>query len=320
MKYVLREFNGTDADYALRTKLWNNAWPEFARTEEAHRYDDDKWNDKYFIRQAMIELEGCAIAYVEYMEEYESELEDDYFALYCIPSSQNFVATADFFLQKMLADLKSRQAKMVSTFAIEDRPEATKLLEQSGFQVSQREPRSELDVTTFDFAPYANIEEKLAQKGFKIYDLSELQSKYSDWQRRIYNLEWPIIKDVPMPFPVKQEPFEEFVKGLKSPRFLPEGSFYAIDQKNDQWVGLSTVKKVGDNRDAVSVGLTGVIPAYRRKGIATALKIRTIAFARDYGAKAIRTDNEENNPMYDLNMQLGFKPQPAIINYKLQLE
>jgi hypothetical protein len=29
----------------------------------------------------------------------------------------------------------------------------------------------------------------------------------------------------------------------------------------------------------------------------------------------IETDNEENNPMYQLNLQLGFAPQPAELDF-----
>ncbi|MEM8858574.1 MAG: GNAT family N-acetyltransferase [Chloroflexota bacterium] len=320
MKYAMKEFSGSNADYALRTKLWNAAWPEFARTEEAHRHDDKTWNEKHFLSQWFVELEGKTVALAEWLEEYESEFEGHYFIIPCIPYDENFVSLSEFVLQTALADLKSRNAKLLSAFAIEDRPKAVKLLEDYGFELTQREPRSALDVTTFDFARYANIENKLTQKGFKIYDLDELKGKYPDWQRRIYDLEWPIVKDMPLPFPIKREPFEDFQKGLDNPRNLPKGSFYAIDESNDKWVGLSTVRKFGADNEAVSVGLTGVIPEYRRKGIATALKVRTVDFAKKYGAKSIRTDNEENNPMYDLNMQLGFKPQPAIINYRLKLE
>jgi hypothetical protein len=35
------------------------------------------------------------------------------------------------------------------------------------------------------------------------------------------------------------------------------------------------------------------------------------AFAQEIGAKFIETNNEEHNPMYQLNLQLGFQPQPA---------
>lgn len=44
-----------------------------------------------------------------------------------------------------------------------------------------------------------------------------------------------------------------------------------------------------------------------------------IKFAQAYGAKLIKTDNEESNPMYTLNMQFGFKPTPAELEYKKQV-
>ena len=63
-------------------------------------------------------------------------------------------------------------------------------------------------------------------------------------------------------------------------------------------------------------GITGVRRAYRRMGLATALKLRTLDYAKAHGAKFIRTDNEENNPMYQLNLDLGFRPKPGFLVYE----
>jgi hypothetical protein len=49
------------------------------------------------------------------------------------------------------------------------------------------------------------------------------------------------------------------------------------------------------------------------------MKVRAIAFAEDYGAKIIETSNEEGNPMYDLNLKLGFEPQSAWLEFRLDL-
>jgi GNAT superfamily N-acetyltransferase len=61
--------------------------------------------------------------------------------------------------------------------------------------------------------------------------------------------------------------------------------------------------------------LTGTRRDYRRRGLATAMKVRNIQLAKKLGVDIIETDNEENNPMFQLNLQLGFKPQPAYLDF-----
>jgi GNAT superfamily N-acetyltransferase len=68
----------------------------------------------------------------------------------------------------------------------------------------------------------------------------------------------------------------------------------------------------------VFTGLTGVVRSHRRKGIATALKVHGFSRAKEHGARWIETDNEEKNPMFELNMRLGFKPTPAWTEYRRQ--
>jgi len=55
--------------------------------------------------------------------------------------------------------------------------------------------------------------------------------------------------------------------------------------------------------------LTGVLPEYRRRGIATALKVKTISYAREHGFRRIFT-NSDNPAMKVLNAKLGFVSGP----------
>lgn len=105
---------------------------------------------------------------------------------------------------------------------------------------------------------------------------------------------------------------------LKSPTFFPDGWMIATDGK--QYVGMSCINLIPADAKKVQTELTGVLPEYRRKGIATALKVLTIKVAKSYGARIIKTDNEENNPMYTLNLKLGFKPKPAWLHFEKKLE
>jgi GNAT superfamily N-acetyltransferase len=81
---------------------------------------------------------------------------------------------------------------------------------------------------------------------------------------------------------------------------------------SELWSSQADLKKL-------FTGLTGVLRSHRRRGLATAVKVRAICFAQRYGATILETDNEENNPMFQLNLQLGFQPQPALIEFKKKM-
>ena len=66
--------------------------------------------------------------------------------------------------------------------------------------------------------------------------------------------------------------------------------------------------------------VTGVLPAYRGRGIAMALKLATIAYAQARGSTEIRTWNEvQNTGMLVINDRLGFVRQPAWITFEKSL-
>ena len=59
-------------------------------------------------------------------------------------------------------------------------------------------------------------------------------------------------------------------------------------------------------------GLTAVRRAWRRRGIATALKRTQIAAAKRAGFERLITGSEERNlPMRSLNAKLGYRPEPS---------
>ena len=113
------------------------------------------------------------------------------------------------------------------------------------------------------------------------------------------------------------EPFAEFDKSFEHPDFIPEGYFIAMD--GERWVGTSSVWNRRSKPGELYTRLTGVVRSHRRRGIATALKVRAHEFARTTGAETIVTDNEENNPMFDLNVQLGFRPTKAWLQFRKEL-
>jgi len=185
--------------------------------------------------------------------------------------------------------LKDRDPAPVKyfTFAREDKGDRVKFLTDKGFKMVMREPISELDVTDYDFSRFDGAEEKANSHGVEIWRLTD---------------------------PVTQPPFEQYIKRFSNPRFTSDGWFIAVDQGD--YVGMSTVWLNTAVPEKLYVGLTGVLRSHRRKSIATAMKLRTFQFVQSVGGKTIETGNEENNPMYDLNIALGFKPKPAWCDYE----
>ena len=61
--------------------------------------------------------------------------------------------------------------------------------------------------------------------------------------------------------------------------------------------------KVADNH------LTAVARAWRRRGVARALKADQLAWAKEHGFEQLQTRNEQRNePMRRLNEELGYEP------------
>ena len=89
--------------------------------------------------------------------------------------------------------------------------------------------------------------------------------------------------------------------------------------QDGRYIGVSNLESSGV-ADRLVVGYTGVDPAFRRQGIALALKLRTIRYAVAHGNPILITSSMSNNrPMIALNERLGFIRQPAWIRFKKDL-
>jgi RimJ/RimL family protein N-acetyltransferase len=54
---------------------------------------------------------------------------------------------------------------------------------------------------------------------------------------------------------------------------------------------------------------TGTLRAYRGRGLALAVKLASIAWAREHGVTSMQTNNDETNaPMLAINRRLGYRP------------
>ena len=112
---------------------------------------------------------------------------------------------------------------------------------------------------------------------------------------------------------------------LSRPIVTPDMWLIAVDNSNlvrtefGPYVGVTFVNRMLSEPNVLDIALTGVRRNWRRRGIATAIKLKSIAMAQDLNATVFKTGNEEVNPMFDINMRLGFEPAPGWLDFEKTL-
>lgn len=188
------------------------------------------------------------------------------------------------------------------------------LLEARRYAIHDRMWPSVLDLTTLDVARFRHFEERAAASGVTIHALPALGDIFTDeaMQRRLYGLMGDLLRDIPTTTPVSVWPFEvwqhRFLGNLKH----PEGVFLAVSPQGE-WVGISELHHAMPARPGtVMIGLTGVRPAWRRHGLAYALKLAAARSGRERGFTHIFTGNHSRNAaMLAINDAMGFVREPA---------
>jgi mycothiol synthase len=92
----------------------------------------------------------------------------------------------------------------------------------------------------------------------------------------------------------------------------PDATFVALD--GGRVVGFAKFSIGGDEKERAFHDLTGVLRAWRGRGIGAALKRTQIAWAKERGIARLATFNEERNePIRRLNERYGYRLEPGSI-------
>jgi GNAT superfamily N-acetyltransferase len=93
---------------------------------------------------------------------------------------------------------------------------------------------------------------------------------------------------------------------------IPKDAFFvAVAEATGDVAGYASLIYDAASSTVAYHDMTAVRRAYRGRGIATALKQATIAWAVEHGLEALDTGNDvENAPMRAVNLALGYRPLP----------
>ncbi len=183
-------------------------------------------------------------------------------------------------------------------------------LEKRGFTLGTREFCSSLNLGSWLARKYLPLLEKKQRQGFQFISYSDLsQFGIDDFQ--LYTLLSTLDRDVPWHEPHEPESFTQWQqRTLRNNRLAGDLSIVAIDAKGTLAAASELEYRYGKDTYLYH-GLTGVLPAFRRQGLASATKVASFLKVRRLAPHItqIWTENEEDNPMYQLNVKLGFKHQ-----------
>jgi GNAT superfamily N-acetyltransferase len=307
----------SDADCEATAAIWTANWPEYPKTAEMYRYSAETRDPNTIFGQLAAEDDGSIVATGYFVAETDSEASNKFLVYVQVDPAQHGRGIGAALFDAVVERLKEHDPAILQSFTREDHEAGVVFLKKRGFRISMKEQDSELDLSAFEPAKFADVVTKVRESGIEIVPASELSKRDPDWMKRTWELHGEIIPDVPDDDALVNMPFEEFAKTFDHPDYLPDGYFLALD--GGRYVGMSSVWNRRAKKGEVYTRLTGVVRSHRRRGIATALKVRAHEFAKSTGARVISTDNEENNPMYGLNVQLGFTPTKAWLQFRKEL-
>lgn len=308
----LRDF--TPDDYRVLADIRNANFPDEPLSVEDLMHRDAKRDPKCLVRRWIAECDGQPVGFGSYNQSAWSYDPQHFYVTICVLPEFQGRGCGSALYDQMLDALAPFDPIQLETSTLENYPHAMRWLEQRGFKLHVRLQRSILALAEFDPTPWAGLETRLEAEGIVIKSLPELRASDPDWARKHYELDMATMVDIPGFDNFTPPSFEQWQKDLlESPRIKPEAFLAAV--QGDQHVGLTELL-TSPQTDDLFTGLTAVRREYRRKGIATALKVRALTWAKENGCPRIHTENEENNPMLQLNYALGFRDAPAWMVYR----
>jgi len=314
----MREFDPTD--YPRLLEIYNANYPDYARSIVEWRSRDETVDRSKYYWQRYSFLERKAIVGFGDVSHVTDMFHPHKFwiNIFVDPSSQGRGIGSSIY-DRLSGELRKLSAVAAWAGSKEDLPRLTEFYQKRGFAEKLKAWESRLDLRAIDPSRFRDYSEKVLRQGITITNLAAEREKDQGSLRKLHELVQLISADMPSPSPFTPISFEQWEAfELKNPSLLPEG--YMIAKDGSKNVGLSTVWRIDREPRGLVQGNTGVRREYRGRGIAVALKLKVIDFARRNGYEKMKTWNASNNaPMLAVNTKLGFKREVGWITLEKDL-
>ncbi|HET7701202.1 MAG TPA: GNAT family N-acetyltransferase [Candidatus Limnocylindria bacterium] len=315
----VREF--TPADYEAWVAASNRAYPDYPWSVTEMRHQDESFDRTRFFKLRLVaEEDGALVGGIETGHRPSRFHPDRYsFDLWVLPDRRRRGHGGALY-DAALSVLRERNALAATGGVKESMTDGVEFMRKRGWVEVKRDWESRLTVAGFDFKKFASAETRMLAEGVRISTYADEAARDPQAERKAYELVDVLRADVPATDPSTAVTIEEWrTHWVESPTFLADAFFVAID-RDGRWVGMSNLERQIEDPTFVWQGLTGVLREARGRGIAMALKLRTVAYAQKMGVDHIKTWNDQRNrPMLAINEAMGFEKQPAWIALELRL-
>jgi mycothiol synthase len=309
----------TNEDYPAIVAIENLRFPDYADTVEQVRFHDEKRDAKILWNRFLAEDEsGNVLGCCSYNQSEDMYHPRKFNVGVCLRPEHEGKGIGTALYDTLLEAIAPYDPILLRTNVREDYARSMTFVRKRGYEEEQRDWESRIDPRAIDFSRWADALPKAEAGGITIKSYAELADD-RDRDRKLYELDWAVTLDMPSPDTLTEPGFDHFQKKvLENPDFIPTAWFVALD--GDRYVGESALWRSSVD-DSLYTGATGVLREYRRRGIATALKIRALSHAASIGCPLVKTWNAQSNrAMLSINEALGFEKQPAWISFGLKLK
>jgi GNAT superfamily N-acetyltransferase len=316
---LIREF--TPADYDDLAALAVTINPEAATTADSARYRDRTRERRVRLRRLVAEADGRLVAMGQVMHIWWNFHPRRYVLRVEVDPAWQGRGLGSALFDRLWSTVTGWNAELVRANAAAAAPRGAAFLERRGFHEWRRRWDSVLIVADAETPALEVAAAQVQAAGIEIATYAERVAVTGEaLARALYALEMQANRDEPaMEASGELITFAQFAATeLDLPTALPAAHFLAFD--GPRVVGVSRLAADPRQPDVLHQAFTGIDPAYRGRGVAQALKLRTIAYARAHGAREIRTVNDSSNaPMIHINDAIGFRRAAATVVFERRL-
>jgi GNAT superfamily N-acetyltransferase len=176
--------------------------------------------------------------------------------------------------------------------SFDENPAGVAFAASLGFSEARAEQSAVLDPRSVRIEPPADVD----LRPLRIVD-----------PRLAHAIDMEASRDMPSPEAIDDMPYDDWERLVVGhPLLTLDGSFLAF--VDDQAAALSLLTADAASGRASSM-FTGTRSAYRGRGLGRAVKLASIAWAKEHGVTQLATRNDESNaPMLAINRRLGYVP------------